>query len=230
MKRIEIRTVWAVVTAFALALTGTARARMHASPSPVGEPPQTSATTQQHTKLTAGERNFLQSAAEINATQVQIGQLAEKQSNDPNIQKIGQELAKDHSVALQQVEKLAASKGVSVTGQPTFLQQKLINLLQGKNGSAFNKQFLRQATLGHERAVSMFERASRRAQDPDVKSWASQMLPGLQDHLAMVKSGKPEAVAERAKDHRQPAQPAPSPGRSGEQNAPGKGAAPSGGY
>ena len=74
-------------------------------------------------------------------------------------------------------------------------------------------------TLAHERAISMFERAARRAQDPDVRSWASQMVPSLQSHLAMVKSGRPEAVAEKPhgmKPH-QGIQGSPSPGQQQQQ-------------
>jgi len=209
MKFIDNKAAWTVAVAAALAFSNTTWAKMHGSPSPSGGQPESSANLppQQRTSLNASERNFLQTAAEISATEVQLGQLAERQSNDSNIQKIGKELAKDHSDAIQQVEKLAASKGLSIVAQPTSMQEKKIQSLQSKSGADFNKQFLRQNVLGHERAISLFERISRRATDPDVKAWASQMVPQLQNHLAMVKSGKPEAVAEKIKSQPSHGQP-----------------------
>ena len=213
-------TAWAVAAIAALMLSNTTWAKVHSSPSPSGMQPQAGSSTQQQpqrTSLNAQERNFLQSAAEINATEVQMGQIAERQSNDPNIKQIGQQLVKDHSAALDQVQKLAASKGVIITAQPNVRQQRMLSSLQSKSGNDFNKAFLRQSTLGHERAISLFDRASRRSQDQDVKGWASQILPSLQEHLAMSRSGKPEAIAEKTKRQQQQQQQqfqgSPSPGQ-----------------
>lgn len=209
MKRIQTKLVWAAAAA-ALALTGTTWAATQTETAPPDQmqsmPPMQSQSNGglQRGTLTAGERNFLQSAAEINATEIETGKLAESQSTDPNIKKIGQDLVRDHTAANQQLEKLASSKGLSITAQPTSFQQRMISSLQQKSGDEFNKQFLRQTTFAHQRAVSMFERASRRAQDPDIKSWAAQMLPSLQSHVAMLKSSKPEAVAEQTEKGKQP--------------------------
>lgn len=204
MKFIDNRAVWTVAVASALAFSNTTWAKMHASPSPSGGQPESSSISSP--QLNASERNFLQTAAEISAAEVQMGQLAQKQSSDPNIQKIGQDLEKDHKDALQQLQKLASSKGVNIVAQPTSIQEKRIQSLQSKSGNDFNKQFLRQNIIGHERAISLFERVSRRATDPDVKAWASQMVPQLKEHLAMVRTGKPEAVAEKTKPYQSPGQ------------------------
>ncbi|MEI6349919.1 MAG: DUF4142 domain-containing protein [Verrucomicrobiota bacterium] len=193
------KTAWAA--AIAVALTGTTWAttmqgktqqqssKQHQAnrPEAVGE----------KTNLTAGERNFLQSAAEINASEVQLGKIALQKSQDPKIRQIAEHLVSDHTKANQELQKLASDKGVSLTMQPNHREQRRLSRLESKSGSEFNKAFLRQNIIGHERAISLFEAVSRRAQDPDIKSWSGKMVPGLQDHLAMARSASPEAVAER---------------------------------
>ena len=37
----------------------------------------------------------------------------------------------------------------------------------------------------HEDAVKLFQKSSKEAQDPDVKTFAAKTLPGLQEHLQM---------------------------------------------
>jgi putative membrane protein len=217
MKRISIKAVGLTVAA-ALGLAGGAWAKQdtssdaNMSEQPQAQEPNSSAEAQQPGSqiqpgnLTSGERNFLQSAAEINATEVQLGRIAAQKSNDPNIQKIGEGLVRDHTAANQQLQRLASSKGVAITEQPTSSQQRMINSLSQTSGERFNKQFLRQTRLSHERALSLFERASRRAQDSDIRTWAGQMVPSVQEHLAMLKSGRPEAVAEKANPNTKPQQ------------------------
>jgi putative membrane protein len=213
MKSIQMRGTVAAAALGALAMTGAVSAKNATQPystspqqqqqqqqkmqPPIGSQEQTSAAKQQQSSpLTAAERNFLQSAAESNATEIRMAQLAEKKSSDEGIKKIGQELVKDHQAQLQQLEKLAASKGVSIVAEPTHNQQRILQSLESKSGADFDKQFIRLTQFAHERSISRFERVSRRATDPDLKSWASQTLPGLQSHLAMLKSS-PVAVGEK---------------------------------
>ena len=214
MKRIEIKAVGIAVVA-ALGMAGSAWAAMSGDSSqgsqgnmgssqgqePNNAPPavtEQQPSQQQPGNLTAGERNFLQSAAEINATVIEAGKLAEEKSNDPNIKKIGQDLVRDHTAANQQLQRLASSKGVSLTLEPTSSQQRMIDRLSETSGDRFNQQFLRLTRAGSQRALSLFERTSRRAQDPDIRSWAGQMVSPIHGHIAMLKSAHPEPVAEKA--------------------------------
>ena len=155
------------------------------------------AVREQTTSLTAGERNFLQSAAEINATEVQLGKAALQKSKDPQVRQIAQHLVSDHTQANNELEKLASDKGIKITAQPNFREQRRISRLEKTSGEQFDKAFLRQNAISHERAISLFEAVSRRAQDPDIKQWSEKMLPGLKEHLASVRKLAPEAVAER---------------------------------
>lgn len=208
MKRISINAAGLAVVV-ALGLAGSMWAKQPTSSDsnmteqPQGQEPGSSANAQeggsqtQPGNLTGSERNFLQSAAEINSTEVELGRIAEQKSSNPDIQKIGQSLIRDHTAANQQLQRLASSKGVTITEQPTSSQQRMINSLSQTTGDRFNKQFLRQTRLSHERALALFERTSRRAQDPDIRNWASQMVPPVKEHLAMLRSSRPEAVAEK---------------------------------
>ncbi|MDD5351024.1 MAG: DUF4142 domain-containing protein [Chthoniobacteraceae bacterium] len=157
----------------------------------------------QHGNLDRKDHEFLKKAAEINLTEIELGKIAERVSTDPNIKKIAGTIIKDHMVANQKLERLAASKGASIPLEPSIWDRHTLNMLQKEQGVKFNQEFLSFNVKGHEKAVALFEKESLRIQDPDIKAWAQKTLPELKQHLAMAKSGKPEAVAEKLKEQKQ---------------------------
>jgi putative membrane protein len=50
---------------------------------------------------------------------------------------------------------------------------------------------------GHEKAVSFFEHEGTRVQDPQLKSWATDTLPILQQHLALAQAIHGTMMAKR---------------------------------
>ncbi len=148
-------------------------------------------------KLDRHDHSFLKKAATLNLTEIQLGKMAEQRSSDPNIKKMGTNLVKDHEEANRNLERLAASKGVTLPSEPSLWERRSIRSLEKEQGDKFNKEFLSLNVKGHEKAVSLFEKEASRTQDPDIKAWAQKMIPALKGHKAMAQTGKPEAVAEK---------------------------------
>jgi len=62
------------------------------------------------------------------------------------------------------------------------------------SGADFDKGYIRSQVRDHEKAVALFEGASKSAKDPQLKQWAGQTLPTLRMHLKMA-----QGLAERHK-------------------------------
>ncbi|HEY1087591.1 MAG TPA: DUF4142 domain-containing protein, partial [Archangium sp.] len=56
------------------------------------------------------------------------------------------------------------------------------------SGTKFDREFLATLTDGHKKAIKAYERASKRANDSELKSFATRTLPTLQQHLDRVQS------------------------------------------
>jgi putative membrane protein len=76
----------------------------------------------------------------------------------------------------------------TAAGAPTTLSKadKLAKL----SGKAFDKEYADAMVKDHETDAAEFEKASKTAQDPDLKAWAAKTLPFIQDHLKMAKEMK----------------------------------------
>jgi len=58
--------------------------------------------------------------------------------------------------------------------------------LQKLNGDAFDKAFVKQIVKDHQKDIKYFEKEQNSLKDPQLKSFARQTLPVLQEHLQMA--------------------------------------------
>jgi putative membrane protein len=149
--------------------------------------------------LSVSDKAFVKKAAQGGMAEVQLGQLATEKGSSDEVKKFGQRMVDDHSKANDQLKQLAASKGVEV---PTSLNSKdeaTKNRLAKLSGNAFDRAYMQDMVKDHTQDVSEFKKASQTAKDPDVKSWASETLPTLEDHLKTAKSVVSEKTTASAK-------------------------------
>jgi putative membrane protein len=161
--------------------------RTTTKPAPMGE----------KVALPGTDQSFLQKAAEMNHYEIALGKIAERASSNPEIRKIAQDIVRNHTAANQQLEKLAASKGVTLPSAASQAQQQKIASLESKTGEQFDKAFLQDQLQSAQQSISTFERERSRTADPEIKSWADSMIPRLKNHLATLKTSRPEAVGEK---------------------------------
>jgi putative membrane protein len=65
--------------------------------------------------------------------------------------------------------------------------QEMLDKLASLNGDDFTKQYDKDQVSAHKSAVSLFERYAKGGDQPDLKAWAGQTLPTLQEHLKLAK-------------------------------------------
>jgi putative membrane protein len=96
-------------------------------------------------------------------------------------------MVKDHTKANDELKALAARKGVTLPADEGADNKKMFDTLAAKKGKDFDKAYITDMVKDHEKDVAEFEKESKDAQDPDLKTWATATLPTLQDHLKVAK-------------------------------------------
>lgn len=137
-----------------------------------------------HAALDKSDTKFLTEAAGGGMFEVQAGRLAVDKGQDPEVKSFGQMLVTDHSAANDQLKSLAAAKGVALPPElPKDLQKKIAEL-QGKSGTDFDKEFMKEVGIdAHKKDIKLFDKDGRKAKDGDVQAFASKTLPTLKEHL-----------------------------------------------
>jgi putative membrane protein len=157
------------------------------SPSPT-ESPTESPTPSGQGNLSSSDRQFMTEAAQGGLAEVQLGQLASKRGASTKVKEFGQRMVQDHTQANNQLKELATQKGVTLPTSIGSENQKVRQQLSKLSGNRFDRQYINHMLQDHKKDVSLFQREAQEGQDTDVKAFAAQTLPILQEHLQMAQS------------------------------------------
>ena len=129
------------------------------------------------------DADFLVNAASGAMMEVELGQLAQINSQDRKVKAFGAKMVKDHGEGSETLKKLAASKNLTIPAEISNDQQKGKANLQKKKGSAFDKAYVSMMVDDHNKVIREFEKEAKNAMDKDIKTFAGDNLPMLYRHL-----------------------------------------------
>jgi putative membrane protein len=137
-------------------------------------------------RLSMGDDKFVRDATESSLAEIELGQLAQQKASSADVKAFGQRMVADHTQANSQLAPIASQKGVNLPTQPSAMHRAAANKLSKLSGADFDRAFMDQMVMDHQKVVAEFQRVAKGAKDPDVKSFASANLPEMQEHLQMA--------------------------------------------
>jgi putative membrane protein len=160
---------------------------------PSGMSDSSATATKSGTSLSLADKTFVRKAAQGGMAEVQFGQLATEKAASDDVKKFGQRMVDDHTKANDQLKALASGKGIDVPQSLSLKDKATLNQLSKLSGAAFDRAYMKDMVMDHTQDVAEFQHESKLAKDPDVKNFAAQTLPTLQDHLQQAKSLAPSS-------------------------------------
>ena len=142
------------------------------------------------TKIAPADQTFLRKAAQGGTAEVELGKVAQQNGGSDQVKQFGERMVADHTTVNDTLKQLAASKGVSVPAQPDSADQREKARLQKLKGAQFDRAYFDYMVRDHQKDVSEFRKEANSAKDPDVKAFAQQTLPTLEEHLKMAQQAQ----------------------------------------
>ena len=136
--------------------------------------------------------------------EVELGQLATEKGSSDDVKKFGQRMIDDHGKANDQLKQIASSKGVDLPSEPSAKNKATKDRLSKLSGEQFDKAYMTDMLQDHKKDIAAFRRESTSGRDQDVKSFATQTLPTLQDHLKDAQSIAPKVLQAKRSTTEQP--------------------------
>jgi putative membrane protein len=170
-------------------------------PAPVAEAPPAPKPT-----LSQADQTFVHAASASDAFEIQSSQLAGDKARRKPVKDFASQMVQAHTGTTQQLMQIVQSKGLPpMQPQLDDQQQQMLQMLQGESGGKFDRDYIHDQIKGHEMAVMVFKQEISDGQDADVKSFAQQTLPVIEQHLAEAKklAGMHEARMSRHHGHAQ---------------------------
>jgi putative membrane protein len=155
-------------------------------------PMSSSRASAKNSKLSAADMHFVKEAAAGGMAEVELGQLATEKASSPDVKKFGQRMVDDHSKANDQLKQIAVDEGVPLPAKLSAKDQATKDRLSKLSGDAFDKAYMSDMVNDHKTDIAAFRNESKTGKDPQVKSFAADTLPTLEDHLKNAQKVAPE--------------------------------------
>ena len=135
-------------------------------------------------KLSHGDKNFVEEAAKSGMTEIAISQIALTRASNPQVKEFAQMMVTDHTAASTELGSLAAAKGVVLPKEPNTEKWSK------RDAKDFDQEYMDKMVNDHEEAVKLFEKQSKKGEDAELTAFASKTLPKLQHHLTQARDLK----------------------------------------
>ncbi len=146
----------------------------------------------------AEDGKFLKEAASGGMLEVKLGELAVQQAQNPEVRRFGQRMVTDHMKANKQLMSVAEKCNVTISTTLNSKDQAELNKFRELKGADFDRAYMANMVKDHEHDVAEFKKCSKNAESAQVRDFASQTLPTLEEHLRLARSvaakvGAPES-------------------------------------
>ncbi|MBA3680312.1 MAG: DUF4142 domain-containing protein [Bacteroidetes bacterium] len=123
-----------------------------------------------------------------NLFEIKASENAALNASTAEVKKIATMMLEAHGKMIVDVEKLAATKAVTLPTDLTDEQRKDIEKITEKTGIDYDKAYISKMKDKHEDALSMLNKISDKCDDADIKAWAQKTAPEVSAHLEMIKA------------------------------------------
>ena len=134
---------------------------------------------------TAGEpitsQQFVDRATALGAAELASAKLADERAESEDVKKLANQMIVDHTVANDELSKIAAAKGWTVP-QPADEPAEIASLRE-KSGAGFDAAYVELQVRRHEQMLALLEPQAESGQDPRLKEYAAKQIPVVRKHL-----------------------------------------------
>jgi putative membrane protein len=124
----------------------------------------------------------------MNLFEIMSAENAMTKATNAEVKKVAEMIKTAHTKMDKDLMDLAAKKNITLPGDLTDDEKRKMDKQNEKTGMDFDKEFIQQMKNGHEDAIDMFEKASDKAEDADIKQFAANSIPEVRSHLTMIET------------------------------------------
>jgi putative membrane protein len=119
--------------------------------------------------------------------EIQASQLAQSKATSADVKTFAGKMVTDHTKTSDQLKSIVSSKpGMSLPKAMDAKHKALLTKLKGASDASFDSTYAQQQIEAHQQAVMLFTSESQNGKDADLKKFATDTLPTLQQHLSMA--------------------------------------------
>lgn len=139
-------------------------------------------------ELNQTDRTFVSMASISNNAEVMAGQLAATKATNTAVKAFGQQMVTEHTAAQQDLKGRASGVGLNAPDTVDAEHQALMARLDTLSGNAFDTVYMNSQVRDHARTIDLFTTEINNGRHSTIRSYASDYLPHIQQHLVKADS------------------------------------------
>jgi putative membrane protein len=132
--------------------------------------------------------NFVKKAASGGIMEVELGDIAMRKATSQKVKEFGNRMVTDHSKANEQLKPIAQEMNIDLSGVPEKKYKDQIQNMSEVKPENFDKEYMNLMVKDHTEDVRDFEKAQKNLPAGALKTWTSNTLVVINQHLDLAKS------------------------------------------
>lgn len=141
-------------------------------------------------ELMKDESEFLVKSYEGSMFEIELAESAGIHASNAEIKKLAAQLVTAHKAFNIQMLNIAFNASYKLPGGVDSNHAKDLTNLEKQKGTDYDKKFLDMIVSAHEKSVEAYTGAAKKLADGETKTYATQTLPKIQNHLEIAKKLK----------------------------------------
>ena len=137
-------------------------------------------------KLSHQDRKFVEDLTQANMAEIQLAQIAKERGQNQAVKDFADRMVNDHTQAGQRLSSLAGPLGITPPDKMDFMHRHLEKKLRKENPSSFDEEYIESQVKDHKKVLDMLKKESESGENADLKQFASQLQPTIQEHLQLA--------------------------------------------
>ena len=151
-----------------------------------GRSPSTPTGESSPNSLSSKDKSFVLQATQTSMLEMVLSKLAVERGANAGVKQYGQQMVEQQTQLSQELMQFAMQKGEEVPTEMSTQNKALMERLSKLSGASFDTAYQKAMLDSHNQAIALFKTQSEQGQNPELKAWATKILPNLQAQLQMV--------------------------------------------
>jgi predicted outer membrane protein len=135
---------------------------------------------------TGKDKMFIKTAAESDQTEIAMAKIALNKSSNADVKQFAQMMVDEHGRSTSSLTPIAQKAGVTLPPPMLAKHKMMAAKLETLSGDAFDKAYVTANVKAHQETATKMQANMGSITDPDLKAFAQQTLPVVQNHLKMA--------------------------------------------
>jgi putative membrane protein len=132
--------------------------------------------------------DFVENASAKGVAEVEAGKLAQEKGSSADVKSFAEMMVRDHTAANTKLKTIADSKKLEISTDAQLMDKAKSMILELRSAKSFDQAYANNQVKAHEATIALFENEASNGKDSELKTFATETLPKLKDHLAHAKA------------------------------------------